>query len=268
MKKPLKLLAPIAVGALPLVALSFAATPASAAQDDSGSNSYQVSLDPLNDSGGSGMFTVTLNGDQATVSGHASGLADTFQDGPYPHAQHIHIGGDGTCPTPSADKNDDGIVDTAEGQDAYGMVDTSLTTKGDSSADSAVAVKRFPGGGSYDYERTFTMSDKSQAALKDGSAVLVVHGLDPSNLSKEAQDAKSNLDDSLPLAATAPALCGTFTKAPSGAPQTGDGSTAGTDHLGLFSAGGAMIVLGGSALLWSRQRKDVHADSPMNTPSA
>lgn len=250
MRKSLALGASLGVAALTMGV----AAPATAAQAE---HSYHATLDPINDSGASGMVTITMNGDQATVSLHATGLPQTFKDAPYPHAQHIHISGQGVCPDPSADKNGDGIVSTVEGVPAYGKVGTSLTTSGDTSANSAVAVKRFPGGSSYDYTRTFTLNSDTAQSLQDGTGVVVVHGLNPANLSEEAANAKSKLDPSLPLAATAPALCGELTMMPAGGADTGSGSTTGVEDLGWYVAGGGMLV-GGAWLLSRRKRSTAH----------
>ena len=65
---------------------------------------------------------LTLNGSQATITEHTSGLAATFSGNPYPHVQHIHINGKGTCPTPAADTNSDGVVNTTEGGPSYGPI--------------------------------------------------------------------------------------------------------------------------------------------------
>jgi hypothetical protein len=95
-----------------------------------------------------------LDGNEATVTLNVTGAAETFMDGPFPHAQHIHIGAQGVCPTPDADQNGDGAVNVEEGHPFYGMIATSLTTDGDTSPDSGLAVDRFPGGSSYTYSAT------------------------------------------------------------------------------------------------------------------
>lgn len=253
MKKPLRVLLPLAAAA----ALPLAIAPAASA--DSPDWTGQATMNAMNGSGGTGMFTVWVNGDQATVKGHWSGLASTFQDGPFPHAQHIHGMGQGQCPTMSDDENGDGIVDTVEGQPAYGKIQSSLTTKGDTSPDAALAIKAMPGGSSTDYNRTFTLNDKTMEALQSGSAVIVVHGLDPSTLSDEAAKAKSNLDPKLPLAATAPALCGTVSSMPSGGAGTGGGSTAGADNLGLLGLGGGLLAAAGGFVVLRRRRESATA---------
>lgn len=181
---------------------------------------YETTLGALNGSGASGNVRISLDGNQATITEHVSGLATTFNDNPYPHVQHIHIGGEGACPAPSADVNGDGIVDTVEGVPAYGMVNTSLTLTGDTSAASATNLERAPSGGAFDYQRTFELDAATVTSLQSGKAVVVVHGLDPSTLSPEAQAAMSNLVPSLPLAATAPALCGVLAQVAAPAPPT------------------------------------------------
>lgn len=213
--------------------------------------SFQTQLDELNDSGGSGHVMVTLENGQAHVKMEVNGLAPTFGGNPYPHAQHIHIGG-GQCPAPSADKNGDGIVDTVEGMPAYGKIGTTLSTKGDTSAKAALNLKVTGMGSDYTYDRTFDINDKTAASIKAGTASVVVHGLNPANLSKEAAKAKSNLNPDLPLAATAPALCGTLAptqmgQMPAGAADTGiphaqATASQGTDT-GIFIAGGSALLL-------------------------
>ncbi len=241
MRKPLRVLVPLAAASM-----AMAMSPLAAHAD--GGNNYQATLDPLNGSGGSGMAMISMNGDQATVDLNWSGLADKFMGGPYPHVEHIHIGAKGQCPTPSADKNGDGIVDTVEGVPAYGQIGTTLSTKGSTSAKSGTDIKIAPAGGSTKYHRTFTLNSDTMKALKDGTGVVVVHGLDPSTLGKKAQKAKSNLVPSLPLAATAPALCGALSSMPSGGVATGNGSTSGTEDLGLFGLGGGLLLAGGAFL--------------------
>jgi len=238
--------------ALAAAAAGLAMVPAGAAHAD-GAQTYTATLNSINGSGGSGMLKLNLSGDQATVTENWSGLAAQFGGGAYPHVQHIHIDGKGTCPTSSADKNGDGIVDTVEGQPAYGGIGATLSTKGSTSAKAATNIKIAPGGSSTNYHRTITLDSKTADAVRNGSAVIVVHGLDPSTLTKKAQKEKSNLVPSLPLAATSPALCGALTSMPAGAPQTGTGSTAGVEHRGMFALGGGLVTMAGAVLLMRRR---------------
>ena len=247
MRKPLRVLMPLVAAAVPL---AFAAAPATAA---SAGTSYQATLNPLNHSTGSGRLTLTLNGNQAMIHETWSGLAATFSGAPYPHVQHIHNGGAGMCPMPSADKNGDGVVSTTEGGPAYGPIGATLSTKGDTSPKAGTDLKIAPAGPTLSYHRTITLTSGVVSQIKAGKAVIVVHGLDPATLSKKAQGEKSDLVPSLPLAATSPALCGVLSAMPVGSVPTGTGSTAGVEDLGLLMLGGGMLALGG-ALVVSRKR--------------
>jgi len=247
--KPLRLLAPLAVAAVT------AAMPMGIAQADDG-ETYHAMLDPLNNSSGSGMLTLSLNGATATIEENWSGLAAEFDGAPYPHVQHIHIGAMGTCPTMSADKDGDGVVSTTEGAGNYGGIGTTLSTQGDTSPAAGTDLAVAPAGASTDYARTFDLDSKTVASIQDGTAVIVVHGLDPATLSKKAQAAKSDLVPSLPLAATSPALCGPLMAMPTGGPMTGSGSTSGTESLGLLGLGGGLLTIAAGGAIWLRKRGD------------
>jgi hypothetical protein len=255
MRKSRLLLAPLAVAAI-----GVALAPMSFAQAG-GATMYSATLSPLNHASGSGTLTLALNGSSAKVTEHWSGLASTFSGAPYPHVQHIHGGAMGTCPTASADKNGDGVVSTTEGAPSYGGIVTTLSVKGDTSPAAGTNIKIAPGGSSTDYSRTITLDSATVKAIKAGSAVIVVHGLDPTTLSKKAQGEKSDLVPSLPLAATSPALCGALSAMPSGGPQTGTGSTAGPEDLGLFAAGGGLLALAVGGIVVARRRSYVDAGS-------
>ena len=232
--------AAIAAAAFPLLTISAAsAAPAS----------YQADLGQVNGSGVSGTGMVTLDGDQATVTVNATGLLAGS-----PHAQHFHVGAEGSCPTQADDKDGDGFVSVTEAAGHYGAIGASLTTAGDTSPDSALAVDRFPtaAGGTESYSRTFTVSSDVVKGFQNGTAVLVVHGVDKDGSGAYDGSVKSDLDPSLPMEATAPAACGVFTTAqmgtvPSGAADTGGGSTAGVENeaaLGL----GALALTGAAAV--------------------
>jgi hypothetical protein len=235
-----------------------ALAPVASATADTGT-SYGATLSSINGSGGSGMLSLSLNGTTATVSEHWSGLAAKFGTAAYPHVQHIHIGAMGTCPSTSADKNGDGVISTTEGAASYGGIGATLSVTGDTSPAAGTNIKIAPAGPSTDYSRTITLDADTIASIKGGTAVIVVHGLDPATLSKKAQGEKSDLVPSLPLAATSPALCGALTAWPT-APQTGAGSTAGPENLGIFGLGGGLLALGGAGLVLARRRTHVTAD--------
>lgn len=236
--------------AVPTVALAAAAFPlltmGTALADHDGS--YQATLGALNESGVSGTGMVTLAGDQATVTVDASGLLAGS-----PHAQHFHIGAMGTCPTDADDANGDGFVSVTEGAEEYGAIGTSLTTTGDTSPDSGLAVDRFPTaeGGSYTYERTFAITEDVQKAFADGTAVLVVHGVDKDGSGAYDGDIMSDLDPSLPMEATAPAACGPLTASqmgtmPAGGADTGAGATSGIENQAAIGVG-ALAAVGAAA---------------------
>ena len=211
--------------------------------------SYQAQLSAINGSGASGTFMLTLDGSTATITEHASGLAASFNGQPYPHVQHIHIGAKGQCPDMSADASKDGVISTTEGAPFYGGIGTTLSTSGDTSPAAGTTLTVAPSGGSFDYQRTFPLDAKTLDSIKAGTAVIVVHGLDPAKLPAAAQSEKSDLVPSLPLAATSPALCGTLTASqmssmPNGAAATGGGSTAGLQHEGLLAGGAALVAAG------------------------
>ena len=139
-----------------------------------------------------------------TADGLAPGL---------PHAQHIHFGrtARNECPT-AFDAGHDHQLTTTDGADAYGPVRTSLTTSGDTSPDSVLAVDRYPVApeGRVRYERKIRFSSKALAsAIRDGKGVVVIHGVDYNgNGAYDFSSGKSDLDKSLPAEATDPAVCG------------------------------------------------------------
>ncbi len=131
-----------------------------------------------------------------------------------PHAAHIHFGEQARheCPGLDDDTNMDGHLNTSEGAPAYGPVQVSLTTRGDTSPASVLAIDRYDTAthGTIDYEREEPVptSDEVARAIADGKGVVVVHGVDYDGNGKYSGDVMSDLDPSLPTEATDPALCG------------------------------------------------------------
>jgi hypothetical protein len=245
------------VPALALGMSAFAAAPAIASTNGT---TYEAQLHALNHSGGTGVAMVTLDGNQVTVDANVSGLAMKFSGNAYPHVAHIHDMGSGECPAISADKNGDGVISTPEGAPAYGGIGATLTTSGDTSPKSALDLKRaFGMGGSFKYHRTFTLDAATLAQVKADNAVIVVHGLDPATLSKRAQKEDSSpLTKALPLAATAPALCGPLhptqmTGMPAGAAATGGGTASTGTDAGMLALGGGLALVGAAALVARRR---------------
>jgi hypothetical protein len=274
--------APLALAPLAVAGTAYAA--------NGGSQTYQANLTPVplnGNQGAHGTFMMTVNGDQGKITEQVSGLSDkiptdkktlkavnipaSLAGAAFPHAQHIHgeMGGQGKgqCPTASADSNGDGLINShTEAIKSYGPVLTSMTTKGDTSPKSALKVTRMPGGASYSYNRTVTLSSETLKNLKNGTAAIAVHGLNPANAPKASLDPSKDAfglklpGESSPVApvATAPALCGvvhaTSASATSGGVQTGAGGTSGVEDAGLLALGGGFLAAAAGALGFRRRR--------------
>lgn len=161
---------------------------------------------PTNRVTGAGYGSLTLRGNQARVNVSVAGLLDRA-----PHAMHIHVDGAGVCPTAKDAKPHNGrlSLNVADGMASYGMIGTSLTTRGDTSPASALATDRFPQRGTFHYSRSIRLSDNAVANVRSGKAVIVVHGIDYNrNGAYDGVLGASELDPKLPAEATNPALCG------------------------------------------------------------
>ncbi|MBG6218997.1 hypothetical protein IWX75_003485 [Arthrobacter sp. CAN_A6] len=88
------------------------------------------------------------------------------------------------------DENGDGVISTTEDAPAYGGILTTLTTSPAEGLNIALGGQ----GGSYTIEREIDLNAETKASLEAGTAVVVVHGLDPATLSPEAAAAPSDLD--------------------------------------------------------------------------
>lgn len=256
MKKKAILLAAPAL-ALGLVALGTA--PAMAADAD---ESYSAMLGEINNSGASGEVWIDVTDGMATVTLNATGLAAEFDGAPYPHVQHIHIGAQGLCPSDEADTNGDGIISTTEGGPSYGEIGTTLSVgDADKSPAGGLDLAAAPAGDTIAYEETFELDQATHDALAAGTAVVVVHGLDPAT-QPESGTSPSDLVPELPLAATSPALCGALEMAPAGGVDTDvvTVATAGTNDstLGVVALGGtlALMVAAGAYVVRRRVVRD------------
>jgi hypothetical protein len=169
---------------------------------------FKADLKPLNRSGAEGHAILEKEANKKVETEiHSHGLAAKL-----PHAQHIHgfKKAVSECPTLAASGSDN-LITTAEGLPSYGPIQVSLTTRGDTSPNSALAVDRFPvanAKGSVEYERTFSVP--SNVAKNLGKKVIVQHGVDLNDNGRYDFQAagKSELDPSLPQEATIPATCG------------------------------------------------------------
>lgn len=208
-----RLYAAAAAGAL--VASAFVgASPVSADSRQNAASYHQTTtvhakLRPLNRSGVTGKAEVRVQGSKLDVHYRAYGLVKNA-----PHAVHIHYGEQARheCPTLADDTNKDGRLTTVEGVPAYGPIVVSLTTKGDTSPASGLAVDRFPTApkGKISYHRHDIKTSHATAKdIKDGEAVLVIHGVDHNHNGRyDFKAGKSELDPKLPAEATNTAACG------------------------------------------------------------
>jgi hypothetical protein len=202
-------------GAMLLGSLAVAATTASATSGDADHGSkgrtVRAELDPLNNSGVTGAARVTVEGKKLRVKYHATGLLAGM-----PHAAHIHYGAEARheCPTVADDTNKDHRLNVAEGLPEYGPIAVSLTTRGDTSPKSALAIDRFSTAphGKINYLRYTTAPRAVARAIARGEGVLVIHGIDYNHNGRyDLQGAgPSELDPSgkTPAEATDPAACG------------------------------------------------------------
>jgi hypothetical protein len=161
---------------------------------------------PTNRVDGSGKAKIELDGNTAKVTVRVKGLLDDA-----PHAMHIHVKGNGECPNADDATKHNGrrSISTTDGLEDYGKIGTSLTTRGDTSPASALAVDRFPSTGDFNYSRTIKVTDEVAKEIRRDNAVVVVHGIDYNGNGKyDAVLGASELDPKLPQEATAPALCG------------------------------------------------------------
>ena len=224
-------------------------------------------LNEQNGSGATASATITTNANGSmTVKINGTGFTPNS-----PHAQHLHGAptGDFFCPPASRDTNGDGQVSTEEGVPDYGGVMVSLTTTGDASADSGLAVDRMPvadAQGNLNYTRTIPAAMIPAGITENVDNLHIVqHGLDVNGNDKydleslgESVFAKSLGVAGIPEEATNPATCGEVTAA--GGVETGGATTEGAEALPLFAAGG-VALLGAAGLAASRRRMTAKVDA-------
>ncbi|SES00490.1 hypothetical protein SAMN05216188_11962 [Lentzea xinjiangensis] len=250
--------------AVPAVGLALMFGPVAHAQQEA----VQIQLQDLNGTGATGTATLTpAAGGALTVSIKASGMTPNS-----PHAQHIHgsaSGHDFMCPTKSADADGDGFVNTEEGLPAYGDIFVSLTTQGDTTKASGLAVDRMPmanAQGVLTYERTIEASALPAGTIEHLKDLHVVqHGIDVNGNGTydmealgESTFAKSLGVNGIPEEATNPATCGMVSGAapgsvPVGGVETGSGPSADTGRQALLLSGG-LVLLGAAGMALVRRR--------------
>jgi hypothetical protein len=193
--------------------LALAPVTTTANADDTGARAGEETrarLSTMNNSGALGSAEVTVRNRRLTVDVDVRRvLADM------PHAMHIHFGKTARheCPTVGQDDdNGDFRIETVEGAPAYGPVRVSFTTRGPTGAGSVLAVNRFPTApnGEIHYDRHMRTSSRVAEGIRNGDAVVVVHGVDYNGNGKYdfRSAGKSDLDPAFPAEATDPAACG------------------------------------------------------------
>ncbi len=244
--------------AVPL-AIAGTAAPA-AAQPTKGP--VKVRLDPTKRSHAHGWAKlVPTSNDGLKVWIHTTGLVPN-----QPHAQHIHGDTSGKhfqCPPAKADKNSDGYVSIPEALPYYGNIFMSMTTKGDTSAKSGLALKRFPvanSDGVLNYRRTFSKSELPKGLLSHLTKLhLVQHGVDANHNNKydlkglgQSKFAKSQGVKGVPAEATDTATCGMVT--PGGSINTGGSANAsGVTAPAALGAGLAALAVAGGLVVMRRR---------------
>jgi hypothetical protein len=192
-----------------VAALSVGLASMAFAQGSTGSRYFEAELNPLNRSGADGHAILKKEGDRRLQTR----IFTTDMAPKLPHAQHIHgfKKAVSECPTLARHSGRDNLITTVEGVPAYGPIQTSLTTRGDTSPASGLAVSRFPVANSLGflrYERTLSVSSNVYRNL--GKKAIVQHGVDLNHNGRYDFKAagRSELDPSLPQEATIPANCG------------------------------------------------------------
>ncbi|WIM99497.1 class F sortase [Actinoplanes oblitus] len=254
------------VSAAPAVAPP-SATPGAA----SAGTAVQVRLFALNDSGASGTATLTAlpNGDLA-VSIRSTHLVPNAA-----HAQHLHGSTTGMnfhCPSRSADRDHEGYLTTEEGMPDYGDIFLSLTTRGDISRASGLAVDRMPvadARGALAYDRTIPAADLPPGTVEHLPDLHIVeHGIDVNQnrrydldgLGESTFAAAAGLSG-IPEEATDPALCGMVSGAAAGSvPVGGIAAGDGSVRTGFRYGYGGLVVLGVGVVLYRRRRASHHRD--------
>lgn len=251
MRTTTRRLAPLAAAALVGLPLAFASSAAAADHDDR--TELMATLNGLSGSGAGGTVWAELHGTELSIQIESTGLLEDA-----PHAQHIHIGEQFTCPDPDMPGTGfEGAIRTTDAVPFYGPVVVSLTLEGMTDADHALDVDDFPVGNAA-YERTFEVPQEVADDIAQGRGVIVVHGVDHNGNGEYDGEQESDLDPSLPSEATDPASCGVLQVAqmdmPDGGVATGGAPTQGTEHAAAMAIGALALTAGVVGLAVNRRR--------------
>lgn len=168
-----------------ILPLGIAAVPFASGTALARSETFRATIHQLNRSGVSGTLTIRLDTRTNRASIH---LLERGVLANMPHAQHLHFGASARhrCPKPSAagrpykyQKQAD-IIASVQAMPDYGPVNISLTTRGDTSKKSGLALDRFPTplGATIRYQRTIKLSASQVRHLERSQYVIATHGLD------------------------------------------------------------------------------------------
>ena len=179
----------IAIFGLAALALVALAATTAIARPGKGAEQYRAKLGAVphvptadGNSNASGTAKLVRKGRRVSVLVKAMGLSPRL-----PHAMHIHgkeaAGELAMCPGANRrdDLVDDGLIETAEGLDDYGPVLVSFTTRGDTSADSILALDRFPvarKNGTLAYTRNLKVPANLAGRLDELHVVIHGHDID------------------------------------------------------------------------------------------
>jgi serine/threonine protein kinase len=214
-----------AMGAVVVIAAAAAAVIVLTSQKSTASPRFASTLHAVatNRVTGNGSATVQLKGNVATVTVDTNGLLKAA------HLMHIH-GGTGNCPTATAAGvvNGHRFISAKNADPIYGGVVTSLTQNGSTSPSVHLDSKLYPAVGNIRYTRTLTLGPGIAAEIRQGLAVIVVHGIDFNH--------NGLYDNSLgPQGeASAPALCGPLAQTQTASTTTSGSGTVYTASLALY----------------------------------
>lgn len=173
-----------------------------------GDDVYKVTFKALNAEVGyrtvKGIANLRVRNDKLTVQVNANGLQPGML-----HPQHIHAAG--SCPSPSADANNDGFIDVVEGVPSYGgifvpldadLADLSFQTSFPNPSNKAGAIT---------YKESVSVSELESAAGEDLNLEgrhLVIHGVSAETDLPETVQSLGGLPANLTL----PIACGEVVK--------------------------------------------------------
>ncbi len=161
---------------------------------------------PTNHVSGSSVAGIEVTGNRARIVINVIGLLNGS-----PHAMHIAVDGSGHCPPAGAARNLHGhrAIGLTETLPYVGLPGAALTVRGSTSPVHALALNRYPRSGTFHYDRTIPLTANLRRNLDNGHAVILILGIDYDHNGRYTGVlGYERLAPSLPVEASAPALCG------------------------------------------------------------